>query len=140
MGHTLQSPETQAISQAWLAFKEAIGVTSIHSETDYERARAIMNALVDEVRGDEEHLLADLLECVGEQMEAWEDEHVQIPDAEPRDVLRYFMEEHGLQPEDLADCAPPDRISEILEGKRTISKAVAKKLAQRFHLSVDLFL
>jgi hypothetical protein len=38
MGYTLQSPETQAISQAWLAFKEAIGVTSIRSEADYIQA------------------------------------------------------------------------------------------------------
>ncbi len=80
MGYTLQSPETQAISQAWLAFKEAIGVTSIRNEADYERARAIMNALIDEVRSDEEHPLADLLEYLGEQMEAWEYEHLQLPD------------------------------------------------------------
>ena len=140
MAQTVPSQETQAISQAWLAFKEKIGVTSIHTEADYERARAIMDALVDEVRSDEEHPLADLLEYIGEQMWAWEEEHVHIPEAPPHEMLRFFMEQHNLTQADLADCIPQSKLSEILAGKRSISKAMAKKLAQRFHVSPDLFL
>jgi len=34
-----------------------------------------------------------------------------------------------LKQEDLADCAPQSRISDILNGKRPVSKAIAKKLA-----------
>jgi HTH-type transcriptional regulator/antitoxin HigA len=141
MAQTVPSEETQAISQTWLAFKEAIGITSIHSEAEYERARAIMNALVDIVRSNEDHPLADLLEYIGEQMLAWEDEHIHLPEeAPPHEMLRYLMEENNLRQEDLADCVPQSKLSEILAGKRSISKAMAKKLAQRFHLHADLFL
>ncbi len=50
------------------------------------------------------------------------------------------MEQQGLKQEDLADCAPQSRISEILNGKRTVSKEIAKRLAKRFKVSVDLFI
>ena len=50
------------------------------------------------------------------------------------------MEQHGLRQSDLADCAPQGRISEILNGKRAISKALARQLGQRFGVSPALFL
>jgi HTH-type transcriptional regulator/antitoxin HigA len=84
--------------------------------------------------------LADLLGCLAEQVEAYEDEHYPLPDAEPREVLRFLMDQHGLKQEDLADMAPQNRISDILNGKRAISKAMAKKLAQRFRVHADVFL
>jgi HTH-type transcriptional regulator/antitoxin HigA len=55
-------------------------------------------------------------------------------------MLRYLMEQQGLKQEDLADCAPQSRISDILKGKRAISKASAKKLAKRFGVHADVFL
>jgi HTH-type transcriptional regulator/antitoxin HigA len=141
MAQTVPSQETQAISQAWLAFKKTIGVTSIHTKAEYERARAIMKALVDEVRGNEDHPLADLLEYIGDQMWAWEEEHVTLPEAPPpHEMLRFLMDQHKLQPEDLADYAPQKTIVDILAGKRAISKTLAKKFAQRFHVDADLFL
>jgi hypothetical protein len=56
------------------------------------------------------------------------------------DRLEFLMEQQGLKQEDLADCAPQSCISEILNGKRTISKEIAKCLAKRFKVSVDLFI
>jgi len=46
----------------------------------------------------------------------------------------------GLKQEDLADIAPQGRISEILSGKRAISKEIAKRLARRFGVHADEFL
>jgi HTH-type transcriptional regulator / antitoxin HigA len=65
-----------------------------------------------------------------------EEEHYSIGDVSPRDLLEFLMEQQGLKQADLADCAPQSRISEILNGKRTISKEIAK----RFRVSVDLFI
>jgi HTH-type transcriptional regulator / antitoxin HigA len=55
-------------------------------------------------------------------------------------VLRFLMEQHNLKQEDLADCAPQSRISDILSGNHSISKEIAKQLAQRFRVRADLFL
>jgi HTH-type transcriptional regulator/antitoxin HigA len=50
------------------------------------------------------------------------------------------MEQHDLHQEDLGDCALQSRISEILAGKRAISKENSKRFAHRFNVHSDLFL
>jgi len=140
MTYAVKTPEPHAISQAWEALRDAVGVTSVRNEHDYEQALVVINALLDEIGENENHPLADLLNYFAEQVKAFEDEHYQIPDAEPGEVLRFLMEQHGLKQEDLADCAPQSRISDILNGKRPISKDIAKKLARRFGVHADLFL
>ncbi len=141
MGYALKAvPAPQAILQAWLPFKQLIGVTAVHTEDDYAQARATIDALLDEVGDNESHPLADVLDYLADQVKAYEDEHFPIPDAEPREVLRFLMDQHGLNQENLSDCAPQSRISDILNGKRSISKEIAKRLAQRFHVRADLFL
>jgi HTH-type transcriptional regulator/antitoxin HigA len=132
-------PKPQAILQAWMPFKEALGVTRIRNEADYAQTCATVEALLDEIGDDEEHPLADVLDFLAGQIKAYEDGNSPIPDAEPREVLRFLMDQHGLKQEDLADCAPQSRISDILNGKRSVSKEIAKKLARRFNVNTDLF-
>lgn len=115
-------------------------LTRIRSEADYAQTCATVQALLDEIGDDEEHPLADALNWLADQIKAYEDEHFPIPEAEPREVLRFLMDQHGLKQEDLADCAPQSRISDTLNGKRSVSKEIAKKLARRFNVSADLFL
>ena len=135
-----QLPEMQAISQAWTSFRKVVGVTSVRTESDYERASAIIDALLEIVGDNGEHPLAEVLDYFADQVEKYEDEHSPIPDASPREVLSFLMEQHGLKQEDLSDCAPQSRISDILAGRRSISKEIAKHLAARFHVHADLFL
>lgn len=141
MGYALKTvPEPQAILRAWIPFKQLIGVTSVRTEDDYAQACATIDALLDEVGDNESHPLADVLDYLADQVKAYEDENFQFPEAEPSEVLRFLMEQHGLKQEDLGDCAPQSRISDILNGKRSISKEIAKRLAHRFHVRVDVFL
>jgi HTH-type transcriptional regulator/antitoxin HigA len=123
-----------------IPFWYIIGVTSVRTESDYKRACSIIDALLEVVGDNGEHPLADLLDYFADQVEKYEDEHFPIPDASPREILSFLMEQHGLKQEDLADCAPQRRISDILVGRRSISKQVAKRLAARFHVHADLFL
>ncbi len=133
-------PDPQAILRAWMPFKAVVGVTSVRTDDDYEQARATIDSLVDEIGEDENHPLAEVLDYLADQVKAYEDEHFPIPETEPRKVLRFLMEQHGLKQEDLSDTAPQGRISDILNGKRGISKELAKKLARRFNVRADLFL
>lgn len=133
-------PNPQAILRAWLPFKQLIGVTSVRTEEDYAQVRATMDALLDVVGDDEDHPLADVLDYLADRVKAYEDENFQIPEAAPDEMLRFLMEQHGLKQEDLSDCAPQSRISNILSGKRSISKEIAKKLARRFRVRADVFL
>lgn len=55
-------------------------------------------------------------------------------------MLTYLLAEKGMKPSDLWDILPKSRISEILNGKRGISKTQAKLLAVKFRVPVELFL
>ena len=134
------APEPQDILRVWEPFKKVIGVTVVRTEEDYARARAVIEVLLDTIGEEESHPLADVLDYLADQVTAYEEEHVVIPEAEPKEVLRFLMDQHELKQEDLADCAPQGRISDILNGRRAISKDIAKKLAHRFHVSPILFL
>ena len=63
-----------------------------------------------------------------------------MPDTSPRDALAVLMREHGLKQIDLADIAGQGTISAILAGKRSISKRLAGRLAQRFGVSAAVFI
>ncbi len=133
-------PTPEALLDAWRAWHSLIGVDRIQTEEDYDRVAAILNVVVDAVRDDESHPLLPVMEYLGGLIEAYDQEHYNWPPPAPAEMLRYLMEEGGLRQEDLADIAPQHRISEILSGKRSISKEIAKKLAQRFHVHADVFL
>lgn len=133
-------PEPKAILRAWVPFKKAVGITAVRTKAEYRRALAIIDNLIDEIGDDEGHPLADVLDYLSEQVRTYEDEHIAIPEAEPREVLRFLMERHGLAQSDLSDCAPQGRISDILHGRREVSKEIAKKLALRFGVRADVFL
>ena len=133
--------EAQAdLVAAFSKLREMLGVLVVRTRQDHDAAALLMDEIMDIIGEDENHPLQDLLHILASQIEAYEDEHVQIPDAEPREVLRYLMEEHGLKQTDLSDCMPQNRVSEVLSGERKITVDAAKKLAQRFKVSTDVFL
>ena len=131
--------EPQAILQAWMPFKRLLGVTVVHTKEDYAQAIATIDALLAVVGDDESHPLAEVLDYLADHVKTYEDENFQIPEAAPGDVLAFLMEQRGLKQTDLEDCAPQGRISDILSGKRAISKEIAKRLAHRFHVRADVF-
>ncbi len=75
-------------------------------------------------------------------IEAFEDAHCDLEGSTPGSRLRGLMEEErGLRRCDLLGVFGSRGIaSEVVSGKRAISKAQAKKLAQLFHVPADLFL
>ena len=98
-------PDPQAILRVWRPFKDVVGVTSIHSEEDYTQARATIEVLLDEIGDNENHPLADVLDYLADQVATYEEVYTPIQESEPKAVLRFLMDQHGLKQEDLADCA-----------------------------------
>ena len=133
-------PEPARILGVWETLRKVIGVTVVRNRRDHARALATIEVLLDEIGEDESHPLAEVLDFLAESVRAWEERNTTIPKAEPREVLRLLMEQHQLRQNDLADCAPQGRISEILSGKRSISKTLARQLGQRFGVSPAVFL
>ncbi len=130
---------TGTLLAAWTPFRDALGFSAIKSAKDHKRASAVIHQLLDEVGENEKHPLAEVLDYLANQVAAYEAEQVTIPEASPRELLHFLMQQHDLTQTDLADCAPQSRISEILSGKREISKEIAKALANKFAVDVGVF-
>lgn len=82
-----------------------------------------------------------LLELLSVLIERYEDEHFPIPEVAPNEVLKFLMEDRELKQKDLLHVFGSTGItSEVVNGKRSISKAHAKKLAEHFKVSVELFI
>jgi HTH-type transcriptional regulator/antitoxin HigA len=112
----------------------------IHTEAEYERLLVMAGELMETPEETLSEAEGRLLELLGMLLEEYEDRHHPLPKAEPHKMLAYLLEEKGMKPSDLWTILPKSRVSEILSGKRGISKAQAKKLAALFHVSADLFL
>ena len=110
--------------------------------TEEENARLIA-ALEDLDRRDdelspEEREYSELLTVL---IEAFEEGNYALEVSTPDSRLRSLMEEHGLRQRDLLDVFGSSGIaSEVVSGKRAISKTQAKKLAGIFHVPADLFI
>ena len=82
--------------------------------------------------------LAKLLEKLIEDYDA---AHYPIPQPQPHETVKYLMEQRGLRQADLAPIiGSRSQVSDLVSGKRGISKAQAKKLAEFFHVSAELFI
>ncbi len=62
------------VMEVWPAVSGLIFVP--HDESEYNQAVAFLDELTDEVKEDEDHPLASLMELVGTLIEKYEDEHV----------------------------------------------------------------
>jgi HTH-type transcriptional regulator/antitoxin HigA len=86
----------------------------------------------------EEQELAELLTVlIGE----YEERRYPIRKASPQQTLQHLMEARNLTQKDLWKVFGSKGItSEVFHGKRSISKAQAKKLAAYFYVSAELFI
>jgi len=134
--HSRGVPE---FAKTWSTLQGQVFLKPIRSEDDYRRMVALANELADHLE-DEEGSLADLFGVVTDLIEVWESHHPDLPEAKPKDVLRYLLDAHDLKQKDLADIASPTVISDILAGRRAISKSVAKALAERFGTDISAFM
>jgi HTH-type transcriptional regulator/antitoxin HigA len=128
------------LAQTWAALQNQLPITPIRSDEDYQQMVRLANSLADHLKGNNEDPLSSLFAIVKDLIESWEAHSVTFPKAEPREVLRHLLETHGLKQKDLIGIASPTVVSDILAGRRAISKKVAKALAARFHTDVSAFL
>jgi len=113
----------------------------IQTEVENDRAIEFAGALMrkGDKRSPEETRLLDLLVTLIEDFE--EKAYPMGESVKPADMLRSLMEEHQLKQTDMLDIfGSQGVVSQVLNGKREVSKAQAKKLAKRFRLPVDVFI
>ncbi len=112
----------------------------IETDEEFDRMVALLEELSVPERelSPEEGALAQLLQKL---ITDYDDKHYPIPDASPHEIVRYLMEQRELKQVDLVPVlGSRAQVSDVINGKRGISKAQAKKLAGFFHVSAELFI
>jgi len=113
----------------------------IETEAEFERADAEVGRLLkkgyDKLSIEERRLLALLSRLI----EDYEDRTFPVPDSPPHRTLQFLMEQNDLRQADLMKIfGSRGRVSEVVNGKRAISKSQAKALGEFFKVSPELFI
>ncbi|MBW4422354.1 MAG: transcriptional regulator [Myxacorys californica WJT36-NPBG1] len=111
----------------------------IDSEAEYDRALEAVEQLMGcQNRAPEQTELLKLLVAL---IEAYETTHYPMEASTPQEMLEHLMESAGVRQADLVGVlGSKGVVSEVVNGKRSISKAQAKALGEFFHVSPSLFI
>ena len=105
----------------------------IRTEAENERALVYIEALMDKgaERAPEEDRLLNLLAKLVEDFEA---SNYDLGESKPNEVLVYLMKKRGMRQVDLLPVLGCSKgaMSDIVSGRREISRAKAKKLSEFF--------
>ena len=120
---------------------DRVVVKAIETGAEYDRMVTAVARLIDkgEVRLSPEE--AALLETMAILIQAYDDHHYPVAHVTPAQLLADLMETSGRTAKDLLLVfGTRGRVSEVLNGKRAISKEKAKKLEAIFKVSAAAFI
>lgn len=112
----------------------------IQTEEENDRAIEFAGRLMKkgDKRSPEETRLLDLIVTL---IEDFEEKAYPMGETTPQFALQELMREHELKQTDMLDIfGSQGVVSQVLNGKREISKAQARRLSERFRLPVDIFI
>ncbi|MGZ0019314.1 helix-turn-helix domain-containing protein [Nitrosomonas sp. wSCUT-2] len=124
---------------AWEQFRNQTDIAPIRDETHYDRMTALLEALLEEASGDENHPAMSLADIVGDLIEDYETQHHRLADTTGIDALKFLMQQHGLKQGDLTEIGSQGVVSEILSGKREFNIRQIRALSERFGVSPATF-
>lgn len=111
---------------------------AIETEEEYDRILKIAEQLTFTKKTPEENVLYKLLITL---IEAYETENYSMDEATPHEILQHLIESSGTRQVDLVGVIGSSGVvSEVVNGKRSISKTQAKALGDYFKVSSSLFI
>ncbi|WP_295687915.1 hypothetical protein [uncultured Nevskia sp.] len=128
------------VKAAWAGLERAVGFSEIADERQYDHALALIEAMIDEVRGADRHPLHAGIRWLAQEIESWESRAHPVPVLSGREFLRSLMAEQGLKQSDVPEIGTQGVVSEVLAGKRSLNARQISALAKRFRVSADVFL
>ena len=101
-------------------------IKPIRTEADHESALKQIEQLWGSEPGTPE---GDHLEVLVTLVEAFEDQHYEIPPPDPIDAIQYYMDSRGLDRHDLEPfIGGSGRVSEVLNRRRPLTLRMIRKL------------
>ena len=110
----------------------------IKTETDYEAALERIEELMDTAPGTPEE---DELDVLALLVETYEKKQYPIGMPEPVEAILFFMDQQGLSNADMVTyLGSPSKVSEVLNGKRGLSKTMIKNLVEGLGIPAEILL
>ena len=115
-----------------------MAISVIKTDEEYESALArieqIMDAKPKSPEGDE-------LELISMLIEKYEQEKYPLPEADPVDVIRYYMEQRGLKATDLVGIiGDKASVSKVLNRERKLNLRMVRNLHQKAKIPYSLLM
>lgn len=112
----------------------------IKSEKDHEQALNRLMALM-EMHLDPNDVESDEIDVLALLIEKYEDEMFPISKPDPIEAIKFRMEQQGLTNKDLVKyIGSAPKVSEVLNGKRTLSLNMIRKLSEGLGISADILI
>ena len=134
--------QTGHIPDSYFDLVRQFPLVSVKTKDQYEAALVFLQKVAvrdeDSLDDGEKAYLEALTQFVGD----YEDSHLraEIRRMKPLEALKYLMRENGMKPIDLGHVLGNRSLaSQILNGKRGLSKANIWHLSERFHVEPGLF-
>lgn len=128
------------LQQAWQQLNQSARIAPIRDAAHYDKMVRLADSLVEAIGDAEQHPLLDLLDIVSGLIRTYDTEHYAVPDASPRNVLAFLMEQHGLSQSDLPEVGNQSVISMLLSGTRQLNVRQINALSRRFGVPPGVFL
>ena len=113
-------------------------IHTIKTEEDYEKALSVIDMLLSAPSGSEE---VERLELVSILVEDYENKHYKIDTPDPIEAVKQRAEQLGLTRKDLEkSIGSRSRVSEVLNGKRTLTLAMIRKLNRNLNIPAEVLI
>lgn len=114
-------------------------IQPIKTAAHHREAMAKIERLWDAAPGSDD---ADTLEVLAVLVDAYENEHVDIPPPDPIDAILFRMEQRGMARAELQEIlgVSRGRLSEILSRKRGLSKAMIRRLVDQLDIAAEILI
>ncbi|MBD2481665.1 type II toxin-antitoxin system HigA family antitoxin [Planktothrix sp. FACHB-1365] len=110
----------------------------ITSEAELELTQTIIDKLLDKGKLSQDE--KDYLNVLGALVYEYEQQQEPIPDIYGVELLKSLIEDNGLRQKDLVSIFKTESIvSDVLNGKRELTKRHIEELAEFFHVSPAVF-
>jgi len=123
---------------SYLELVLAFPLASIRSDEHLAAAQKVMDRLL--AKGDLDDGETMYLDALSDLVAAYEDVHHAIAPASDAEMLRHFLEAKGITQAQLSreTGLAKSSISEVLAGKKPLSRRMIRKLAEHFHVDVSV--
>jgi HTH-type transcriptional regulator/antitoxin HigA len=123
---------------SYLELVLAFPLASIRSERHLDEAQKVMDRLLAQGKLDQGEEM--YLDALSDLVSAYEDEHYAIAPASDADMLRHLMEAKGVTQAKVSreTGLPKSSLSEVLSGKKPLSRQMIRTLAHYFKVDVGV--